>query len=357
MVWLRNVLRAVIKVSLNYFLATTRLLRNYTTLFFRLSKLALYEMMIKIRITPKQIQSTTIQSQLILDNNKHLNLTAAFSDIGNGIKFFAMRKKTEWRPTAMELKDLIERRWQVLKLPTEASSPTEIVIDTTLVFHVYYLDIAIEIINLIQSKKLKFQNVIITCTDPKICKVITELIEPICVSHPNLLQTENYLRDVAPFLRALHDFSPTGNILKIHTKKSPHLHEETASNWRRSLLDKLVLSADACLTINQTLLETTKPAVFCPAEWISTKKQTGRNGRYLFQMCNELNIPYLKHAPFPMGTMFWANQAMVAQLEKLAIPKVSPIHIERGLLDGTWPHAFERLPGQIVLAAGIGYIA
>jgi lipopolysaccharide biosynthesis protein len=216
------------------------------------------------------------------------------------------------------------------------------------------LDIGLEMINRIIAKNLKFETVIVTYSTPHFEEVLESALESICVEPVILFQTDNYLRDVAPFILAIRKFQPKGNLLKLHTKKSPHLKRETAETWRNSLLDGLLPDTQSVKIINDHLSTYQQPALYCPRKWLSEKKHWGRNGRYVYQMCNELKIPYQKHAPFPMGTMFWCNEQMVNELSKLDFPPMSPQHSERGLMDGTWPHAFERLLGQIVLSNGIG---
>jgi hypothetical protein len=61
----------------------------------------------------------------------------------------------------------------------------------------------------------------------------------------------------------------------------------------------------------------------------------------------------VRKAPFPMGTMFWANKELVDELKRLPIPGPQDLR-EAHWADSTWAHGFERVIGQIVANSGKG---
>lgn len=335
--------------------AANRFIRNYLLLFYRLALLGIFQL--KMSYLSLRGKRSSLAESLISQTSQfdYLSFGAGMGDLVKQLLRFSQRMLIEWRQDKNQLAALIEQRWQKLEFDPAAEKAMPVTIDATLVFHIYYLDIAVEMIELMESRKIKFANLILTFSNPDLVSVLPGLVTNISGSPPKLFLAKNYLRDIAPFLQAVNEFEVTGNVLKLHTKKSPHLSEATATNWRSSLLSNLLPAAAAANQINQVLQAAAVPAIYAPTEWISGKKQWGRNGKYVFQQCLELSIPYCKYAPFPMGTMFWINQAMLAQLKQVSIPIPTPMHTERGLMNGTWPHAFERLPGQLVLAGGIGY--
>lgn len=354
-VWLRNVIRAVIRYILNYLTAGHRFIKNHLMLVLRLIRLGLFELYYKLNNLFRRNKSRLRSPSITLENFDYLTFREGLADFRGQIRRFMLRKKIEFRLKDDELVNLVSEHWQSVSLPKHLVQQSPVVIDATLVFHVYYLDIAIEMINQIKSKAIKFKDIVITYSNPELQHLLAGLLPTISENSPKFLILKNYLRDVAPFLSAIREFAPTGNVLKIHTKKSPHLSSASAAKWRNSLLDGLLPDAVSAGFINDLISKQAVPALYCPAEWVSQQQQWGRNGRFCFEMCQELEIPYLKNAPFPMGTMFWSNSLMNSQLLKVKIPAESPAFSERGLMDGAWPHAFERIPGQIVLAGGLGF--
>lgn len=354
LVWLKNVLRAAFRYLQNHTAASFRYVKNYSLLFYRLVKLGIIELKTKfVNLFRKREQRRS--SAISLESFDYLSFRAGLLDFHNQIKRFVQRKRLELKSEDSELASKVNLHWNHFSLPQLPEKVSTSAIDATLIIHIYYLDIAVDMIDIIKNKQITFDNVIVTYSNSDLTDILKNLVTPISVNQPKLFLTGNYLRDVAPFLLATSALRPEGNVLKLHTKKSPHLDPNSALEWRNSLLEGLLPSADSAVKINNLLKEQSAPALYCPAKWISEKKQWGRNSHFIFQMCLELGITYQKFAPFPMGTMFWCNSLMLNQLLKVTIPLESPVFSERGLMDGTWPHAFERLPGQVVLDGGIGF--
>ena len=355
LIWAQNVVKAIFRYIRNHAIAGLRFLRNYLALIYRLLYLGILELLMKLSGLFRNKYKISRNPKISLDRFDYLTFQEGLLDIRNQLTRFIYRKRIEHNSNAKQLESLISNHWHLLTLNKLTDGKGPVLIDATLIFHIYYSDIAIEMIDKIKNKKILFKDVIVTYTNSELTEIITNLISPISANAPKLFLTKNYLRDVAPFLLASMQYSPQGTVIKLHTKKSPHLNSTTATQWRNSLLDGLLPSIDSVIEIDNVLKRQSVPALYCPAQWLSEPKQWGRNSRFIFEMCLELEIPYQKYAPFPMGTMFWCNSLMLDQLQKVKIPQESPVFSERGLMDGTWPHAFERLPGQIVLAHGVGF--
>ncbi|KAF0815041.1 hypothetical protein IGB42_00118 [Andreprevotia sp. IGB-42] len=163
-----------------------------------------------------------------------------------------------------------------------------------------------------------------------------------------LVICENRGRDVGPLFTLLkharlEDFR---YVLKIHTKKSPHLDNREGADWLRTSLTQLVPDHGV-----EALLSTldAKPEVGLvgPAGMLlSAQLMIGRHGE---------NYPGMKRwakrfdydldeadYSFVAGTMFWARGAIFGVLRELGVQQ-SDFESEAGQLDGTLAHVMERM--------------
>lgn len=227
-------------------------------------------------------------------------------------------------------------------------------LDANLILHIHYLDIAVEMISCLIKRNLRFRQVIVTTTIEDSVPFLLKAVQGLTTTSPNVILVKNSFRDARPFLIAIKELNNSFPVLKLHTKKSPHLLGREGEVWRRDLVMGLVPSAITAQRFTQWLEGESKPAVLCPSDWLSNKKEWGRNDLYVYMLCDELGIKLKRKAPFPKGTMFWINNEMVKIFSRLAIP-ASQHHSERNWVDSTWAHGLERLIGQVVVDGGRGY--
>ena len=323
----------------NHFVLYLRLIKLNAITFIRILKLALARLM-NIRKASNSVQLPTLPATL--GPITHLNLWN-FKDV---LRFFKQRFSHQ------RLDDL-ENRWISISKSNLTNVPVQSVVSANLVFHVHYLEIAIEMIDFLIQSNVVFKNVVITCTDDNLRPLLQRAAGNIAQHEIEVITVENSYRDARPFLIALHRMRDNLPILKIHTKKSPHLSEAEGIAWRQSLLKGLVPDAIHVGRFTSWLKSENVPMVICPKEWLAERKHWGHNDIHVYSICKSLGITMVRKAPFPMGTMFWANKELVDELKKIPVPEPQDIR-ESHWLDSTWAHGFERAIGQVVANSGKG---
>lgn len=176
------------------------------------------------------------------------------------------------------------------------------------------------------------------------------------------LECENRGRDVAPFLRAMDEFDLYARpvVLKVHTKRSPHLGDE-GGRWFDILLERMMGDAvgaawvldkfarypEIGMVFHSCAQKLASQTMFSNAPWVDRLLQRMGAGRLAGQ----------PEWQFSAGTMFWCRGAALRPMReaKLQLDEFEP---ESGQLDGTLAHAIERvLPvavshtGHLVLCA------
>ena len=259
------------------------------------------------------------------------------------IKFFNRGKKEQ------------TSNWLALENITVTEPEIHINLQANLVFHVYYIEIAIEMINFLKESRVTFENIIITYTDESFLPMLESSLNSLKNKNIRFIVVENSYRDTRPFLIALKEISDGLPILKIHTKKSPHLLGTEGSIWRNSLLQELLPNSIQAELFTTWLKQGTVPMVICPKRWLSQDKHWGHNDLFVYMISKTLGFQMVRKLPFPMGTMFWANEALINELKKIPIPNIQSKR-EMMYTDSTWAHGFERVIGQIIANRGIGLI-
>ena len=309
-IWLANYCRAAMRYIRNHAVSASRIVRNHA-----------------------------VSASRIVRN---------YDNLGRKDVLHFLRQRFTYRKLAD-----IEKRWNYISRSNIADVPSQRFVSANLIFHVHYLEIAVEMIDYLIQSKVVFKNVVITCTDDDLCPSLERAAKNLAQDRLELITVENSYRDARPFLIALHRLENNLPILKIHTKKSPHLSELDGTAWRQSLLKGLVPDAIHSYRFTNLLKSESVPLVICPKEWLAEKKHWGHNDIHVYSICRALGITMVRKAPFPMGTMFWANNELVDELKKLPIPGPQDLR-EAHWADSTWAHGFERVIGQIVANSGRG---
>jgi lipopolysaccharide biosynthesis protein len=165
-----------------------------------------------------------------------------------------------------------------------------------------------------------------------------------------ILETPNRGRDIAPFLMALELglLDQFDAVLKIHSKKSPHL-------WQGGLRRRVFLTALAGSrnVVARTLAQFADskvglvgPSAFfrrAPVYWMGNRD---RVVDLAHRMGADATLGFFE------GSMFWVRPAALAPLRGLRL-RTEDFEEEIGQLDGTLHHAVERL--FPVAAAVAGY--
>lgn len=169
--------------------------------------------------------------------------------------------------------------------------------------------------------------------------------------HVRLHTVPNRGRDIAPFLSLLGAGELDGYdvVLKIHTKRSPHLLD---GNVRRKLLFALLFGErHASRRILRTFAD---PAVGMvgwggcyhrnPAYWTDNKARA-------LALAERMAAGDVARLGFFEGSMFWVRPAALAPLRWLGLA-AEDFEAELGLTDGTLHHALERCFTISAWAAG-----
>lgn len=202
--------------------------------------------------------------------------------------------------------------------------------DYALVFHIHYYDVFFEFIH---SKKLDFKNfdIYLSITDNINSLQVQSIISTDLNVH--FSKFENIGRDVLPFLSQLKSglFDPYDFALKLHTKKSPHVHD--GESWR----DKIYNNLCSFTPTNDLKVY----SIIAPEESVhAINLKSDRNAKRL----RSLLTPFPKGAKFVAGTMFWF---VPVRLKDAITIDLNTIMFEHEPIepDGSWPHVLERYIG------------
>lgn len=165
-----------------------------------------------------------------------------------------------------------------------------------------------------------------------------------------IVQTPNQGRDIRPFViayRLAHDCSYL-YACKVHTKKSPQLHNGEA--WRNQMLNSLLIPANSILSQMET-----NPSIGLVAPQgylrdLSSVDMHIGNIRWLNILLTRLHKEKLigEYAiDFPAGSMCWFRLDALSELLDESFVSISEFELEAGQLDGTLAHALERVIGLL----------
>ena len=345
-IWLANYCKAAIRYIRNYSVLANQIASMYLRLI-KLSVVALIRIL-KLKLAKLLHLRKASKSVALLNLSESINLAKGFYHWGF-LDLLAFLKQRFSR----QRKGDLEKNWSYISKSDLTDVPVQRVASANLVLHVHYLDIAIEMIDYLIQSNVVFNKVVITCTDDDLRPPLERTAQQLAHHVLEVITVENSYRDARPFLIALQSLKDDLPILKIHTKKSPHLSEVAGIAWRQSLLKGLVPDTAHVARFTTLLKSESVPVVIISKEWLAPRKHWGHNDIHVYSICRALGITMLRKAPFPMGTMFWANKELVDEIRKLPIPGIQDAR-EAHWADSTWAHGFERSIGQIIAHTGKG---
>jgi lipopolysaccharide biosynthesis protein len=216
--------------------------------------------------------------------------------------------------------------------------------------HAFYPELLDEILPLLQAADLT-QAVFVTCSEQGHAHVEAALNKN--GVRATLTVVPNRGRDIAPFLQTLAQIDCAGYelLLKIHTKKSPHLLN--GASWRVQLLNNL-LDPDASRVAIAGLCGAGGYGVVGPADhMLSMGGYQGSNNALISQLTEKLGVASLDLTKdvFVAGSMYFARTDALRPLMVLGLTH-EHFEPEAGQLDGTLAHTVERLTTYSALAAG-----
>jgi lipopolysaccharide biosynthesis protein/SAM-dependent methyltransferase len=208
--------------------------------------------------------------------------------------------------------------------------------DVAVLLHLHYLELWDEIKESLKSLTKSGFDLLVTTTNK-------DAIPLIAADYPNALieYHENRGRDVFPMIK-LMDFIVSKNysaVCKLHTKKS--VYRTDGDDIRGDLLGALVGSEQVIEKVVSRFVADPKLGVVVPGNYLTP--HTDRNMTYDHEVvekaCKVLNVSF-SYDQFPAGSMFWFRPSA---LSNLSLFKSNDFDAEQGLVDGTLPHAIERV--------------
>lgn len=170
-----------------------------------------------------------------------------------------------------------------------------------------------------------------------------------------IVHVPNRGRDILPFMHLMPRLRDLGYeyVLKLHTKRSTHRINGEA--WFRELIDSLLPNTASVEKIVKKLEDGT--AIVGPrGHFVSLSTYLGSNQVALQNMLTQINgseeavaqiMQRLDEYGYFAGSMFWLNVQAIDQLIDL-YPIVEDFESEKGQIDGTYAHAFERIISLIM---------
>lgn len=165
-----------------------------------------------------------------------------------------------------------------------------------------------------------------------------------------IITAPNRGRDIAPFLQALQSgaLDRFDAVLKIHTKKSPHL---MLGDLRRRFFFTALAGSPAVTASILRLFEDPRTGIVGPRAFFRSRATYWMGNRARVEEL-AARIGATPDLGFFEGSMFWVRPAALARLRTLGL-RLEDFDEEAGQLDATLHHAIERL--FPIAAAAEGY--
>jgi lipopolysaccharide biosynthesis protein len=182
------------------------------------------------------------------------------------------------------------------------------------------------------------------------------LAEPIRSRFPgaDVRVLANRGRDVWPLLHVLDRVPGHDAVLKVHTKRSPHMRKGDA--WRRDLLADLVGSTGRIEGILGLMVADRRIGMVAPARNVLGREFLGPNRPQVEALARRGGRAFdPDRLWFPAGSMFWTRPEVLLPLADLGLI-AEDFGPETGAVDGTLAHAVERYLGVLAESQGLAVI-
>jgi len=222
---------------------------------------------------------------------------------------------------------------------------------TAVICHLHYPDLLDELVVALEPLDGEFDLYL------SIPNAESKIIPGIFTRFPGalILPMENVGRDINPFLILLKAILPLGyeNLLKVHTKRSPHRADGDA--WRQDMYARLLGNRENVLKIQERLAKDPQVGIIAPkGHVVSYRAYCGASRDRVLEIAKAAGISYAEEHDFPFvaGTMFWAKPQALAALTHIPGEQLE-YEDEMIAPDGALVHALERFIGLAVHKAGM----
>lgn len=163
----------------------------------------------------------------------------------------------------------------------------------------------------------------------------------------------NHGRDIFPFVHLVNSslLDPYRAICKIHTKRSPHRQDGDA--WRQHLIKGILPGADTGALLKRFLADSAAGLWVADGQHYTDARWWGSNRDGVARLLRRIGVrPDADALSFPAGSIYWIKPMLITLIRGLRLD-LTDFEVEAGQLDGTTAHAFERVLGYAVGAAGL----
>lgn len=211
--------------------------------------------------------------------------------------------------------------------------------------HIFYTDLAEEIIGELNKIPYKFDCYISTDTEEK-AKMLQDIFQKLSKAENVYVEVfANRGRDMLPFVSQISKvLDKYKYVCHIHSKKT--LTNTVGEEWRKYLFKNLFGSKENIVGIFD-IFENTNTGIIFPETFhaMITAVDWGSNFDNTEKLLEKMNIDIMlpeNHLIFPVGNMFWAKISAVRQIFENCT-NAEDYALEAGQVDGTTAHAIERL--------------
>tara|TARA_R110002111_G_scaffold262694_1_gene340157 strand:- start:87394 stop:90603 length:3210 start_codon:yes stop_codon:yes gene_type:complete len=213
--------------------------------------------------------------------------------------------------------------------------------DFAVVLHVHYDELWPEISqNLSCFEDIGFDLFVTVTSKKPVAQILAEFPDA------DIDVVENRGRDILPFIRTMKRIESLGYIAvcKLHSKRT--IYRQDGDQMRQELLGSLVGSKEIVSEITRKFKEDEELGLVVPENYLMPHNDynMASNHELVLQTADLLGMKFVMDT-FPAGSMYWVRPEAIKGLLKL---DSSNFGVERGLADGTLPHAVERLIGTMV---------
>ncbi len=245
------------------------------------------------------------------------------------------------------LSDAIQYQRSLRQLKPNRQKDTKLAV----IIHLYYTDNWSLFVKKLANLNNFKHDIFVTIPDKNIF-----FIKEIKAAYPSasIIIVPNRGRDVLPFVKVAGKLSKMGYeyVLKFHSKKSTH--RDDGQEWLEAMLNKLLPDKKSVIDKTKSILADVNTGVIGPEGfYYPLTINFPANGEHMTTAVkkiynNDIAYKYLQSNRgdygFFGGTMFWVRLDAIDNL--LHFP-IYYFEAEHGQIDGTFPHALERLFGVI----------